>query len=471
MKKKYQVFISSTFNDLQEERAKVRDAILSMYHFPVGMEMFGAANESQWKIIQDTIDSSDYYVLLIAHRYGSIIMKGADVGISYTEKEFRYAVAKKIPVLAFIIDDNVKIKPQNFDVKNQEALKKFKNLVAKDRVIVKWRNSDDLAQKVTASLYNAIKEDVRPGWVRGNNSVIKSNEKLKKQIRLLKKEIAELRIENSVPKVNNRMPKLEVFFRPDTTDDMKHADLYERKDNITEDESGSYHLKVGNVNTTLIETEYMPKDRTVLPLNLSEYISDEEIEQYNAALPTKKELNDYINKYRNYQLIKKHGIAIEACIANGGNAKATDITVDLDFPDEIVVLDIDKVEEWTEPKALPKPKDLIQLAIEKRNAEDYFINPLYQKRNGIGESAVFPSTNFKNLIIPKLILPVNEEVIFLDNHNVRIRPRNGIVHTKLNLFSGLYIVPLFKGVFKVKATVMCAEYETFEEMTIDFICE
>ena len=105
---------------------------------------------------------------------------------------------------------------------------------------------------------------------------------------------------------------IEVFFRPDTTDDMKHADLYERKDNITEDESGSYHLKVGNVNTTLIETEYMPKDRTVLPLNLSEYISDEEIEQYNAALPTKKELNDYINKYRNYQLIKKHGIAIEA---------------------------------------------------------------------------------------------------------------------------------------------------------------
>ena len=82
MKKKYQVFIPSTFNDLQEERAKVRGAILSMYHFPVGMEMFGAANESQWKIIQDTIDSSDYYVLLIAHRYGSIIMEGADVGIS-----------------------------------------------------------------------------------------------------------------------------------------------------------------------------------------------------------------------------------------------------------------------------------------------------------------------------------------------------------------------------------------------------
>lgn len=62
MNKKYQVFVSSTYKDLQEARAKVRDAILSMYHFPVGMELFGAANEEQWQIISETIDSSDYYV-------------------------------------------------------------------------------------------------------------------------------------------------------------------------------------------------------------------------------------------------------------------------------------------------------------------------------------------------------------------------------------------------------------------------
>lgn len=57
MNKKYQVFVSSTYKDLQEARAKVRDAILSMYHFPVGMELFGAANEEQWQIISETIDS------------------------------------------------------------------------------------------------------------------------------------------------------------------------------------------------------------------------------------------------------------------------------------------------------------------------------------------------------------------------------------------------------------------------------
>ena len=101
MEKKYQIFISSTYTDLVEERKKVRDTILSMLHFPVGMEIFGAADEEQWEIIKDTIDSSDYYVLLVAHRYGSIIENGPDAGISYTEKEYRYAKEKGIPILAF----------------------------------------------------------------------------------------------------------------------------------------------------------------------------------------------------------------------------------------------------------------------------------------------------------------------------------------------------------------------------------
>ena len=67
MDKKYQVFISSTYKDLIEARAKVRDAILSMYHFPVGMELFGAANEEQWQIISETIDSSEVSIFCLLY--------------------------------------------------------------------------------------------------------------------------------------------------------------------------------------------------------------------------------------------------------------------------------------------------------------------------------------------------------------------------------------------------------------------
>lgn len=87
---KYQVFISSTYEDLQEERQKVQEAILSMYQFPIGMEMFSADDSEQWEIIRETIDTSDFYILIIEHRYGSIIKEGKDAGMSYTEKEFRW---------------------------------------------------------------------------------------------------------------------------------------------------------------------------------------------------------------------------------------------------------------------------------------------------------------------------------------------------------------------------------------------
>ena len=45
------------------------------------------------------IDMSDYYLLIVAGKYGSI---DPEENISYTEKEYRYAVAKKMPILAFL---------------------------------------------------------------------------------------------------------------------------------------------------------------------------------------------------------------------------------------------------------------------------------------------------------------------------------------------------------------------------------
>lgn len=168
MDKKYQVFISSTYEDLKEERKKIQEAVLSMYQFPIGMEMFSAADEEQWEIIKETIDSSDYYILLIAQRYGSVISEGADAGISYTEKEYRYAKSKGIPILAFLIDECVAVKPAHMDIEQEkrEKLLKFKEEVKNGRIVEWWKNCDELGQKVTVALYKQFKQKKRPGWVR-----------------------------------------------------------------------------------------------------------------------------------------------------------------------------------------------------------------------------------------------------------------------------------------------------------------
>ena len=194
MEKKYQVFISSTYTDLIEERKRVRDTILSMLHFPVGMEIFGAADEEQWEIIRDTIDSSDYYVLLVAHRYGSVITEGVDAGISYTEKEYRYAKEKGIPILAFLIDEKVPVQPANIEKDNLEKLEAFKKEVKAGRLVEWWTTPDDLAQKLSISLHKQIERKKRPGWVRTDSFSIEESHA---EILTLNKRVRDLESENN----------------------------------------------------------------------------------------------------------------------------------------------------------------------------------------------------------------------------------------------------------------------------------
>lgn len=184
MEKKYQIFISSTYEDLKEERKKVEDTILSMYQFPIGMEMFSAADEEQWEIIKETIDSSDYYILIIGHRYGSVIKEGEYEGISYTQKEFRYALEKKIPVLAFFIDNSVSITPEKMeqDIDKKKKLEKFKDEVKTGRAVEWWENKYDLANKVTNALNKQISRKDRPGWIR-TQSLEKDKNHMSKELR------------------------------------------------------------------------------------------------------------------------------------------------------------------------------------------------------------------------------------------------------------------------------------------------
>ena len=97
--RKFSVFISSTYEDLKNERQALMGVALENNFIPVGMEQFHAAPTSQWNVITKMIDECDFYLLVIGGRYGSI---DEEVGISYTEKEYNYAKAKGLPVLVLI---------------------------------------------------------------------------------------------------------------------------------------------------------------------------------------------------------------------------------------------------------------------------------------------------------------------------------------------------------------------------------
>ena len=117
MEKFFHVFVSSTYSDLIDERKKVSEAVAKAGFVAEGMEIFPASSQKQMDFIERVIDRCDYYILIVAGRYGSV----SEDGLSYTEKEFRYAKSKGIPVLAFLrgeVDELPKSKTES-DAENQ----------------------------------------------------------------------------------------------------------------------------------------------------------------------------------------------------------------------------------------------------------------------------------------------------------------------------------------------------------------
>jgi len=193
MDKKYQVFVSSTYEDLQEERKVVMESLLQMNCFPVGMEYFNASDESQWEVIKQLIDECDYYVLIVAGRYGSV---EESTGKSYTQKEFEYAVSKGVPVISFLHKDPNSL-PKSKTEQNRESeekLEAFKDEVQK-RLCKFWTTSDNLASQVVLSLNSLIKSKPRVGWVKADQLNAESSKeilKLREQIDTLNAKIREI---------------------------------------------------------------------------------------------------------------------------------------------------------------------------------------------------------------------------------------------------------------------------------------
>jgi hypothetical protein len=166
MNKKYQVFISSTFKDLIEERQEAMRAVLDLRQIPSGMEIFPAADVEQFEYIKKVVDECDYYVLIIGARYGSTDR----AGVSFTEKEYDYAVEQKKTVLAFIHSEPSLIPVGKVDVDPTFAAKltTFREKVSNGRLVKSWNSPHDLKHKVTVALTSAFKDAPGIGWIRGN---------------------------------------------------------------------------------------------------------------------------------------------------------------------------------------------------------------------------------------------------------------------------------------------------------------
>jgi len=187
LKRRYQVFVSSTYEDLKDERQHVIQALLETKCIPLGMELFPAASVDQWKLIKRIIDECDYYLVIVAGRYGS----SGNKGISYTEMEFDYAHEIKKPVIGFYHKSVKSL--QGFRLEQSDAgkqkLEKFTKKI-KSHTCKEWSSPEGLGSAVKSAILYQLEFNPQPGWIKADT--IKSSDivtigasKRQKEIKLL----------------------------------------------------------------------------------------------------------------------------------------------------------------------------------------------------------------------------------------------------------------------------------------------
>lgn len=151
----WRIFVSSTKEDLIPYRDAVETVLTGMEHIPLGMKYFVSSPDSPIDVCLATVRRSQLYIVIVGMRYGSI-EEGS--GKSFTELEYDEAVKNKIPVLAFIIDEEqCAVLPKFVDVgEKAEKLKHFKAKLNSSYLVSRFASIDNLKQLVEKSVQQAI---------------------------------------------------------------------------------------------------------------------------------------------------------------------------------------------------------------------------------------------------------------------------------------------------------------------------
>ncbi len=169
IRKKLQVFVSSTYEDMKEERQAAVSAILGAGHIPAGMELFAAGDTTQFETIRRWIDESDVFMLILGTRYGSI---DPQTKKSYIHLEYDYALQKSKALFAVVMTEAAcQRKVHSLGTKavdNPSALEKFRKQVVL-RMCAFINDTKDIELAAYKALGEFSKRSELVGWIPGDS--------------------------------------------------------------------------------------------------------------------------------------------------------------------------------------------------------------------------------------------------------------------------------------------------------------
>ncbi|WP_257225467.1 DUF4062 domain-containing protein [Acinetobacter sp. YH12072] len=463
--KKYQVFISSTYTDLLDERQAAVEAILQAGHIPAGMELFTSSNQSQWDIIKRWIDESDIYMLILGGRYGSIETKS---GKSYTHLEYEYALSIKKPLFVIVIKDEALNQKTVAQVENQnpEKLKKFKKKVLSSMCEF-FIDTKDIQLAVHKCLGKIIQDNDLIGWVRGNQQ----NEGLASELVRLNEENRKLREENENFKRNQqvRLPKLTLEMNDGEPLILKYQEYKE-----------------------LYYKSREPIDWSAIDDDLKEFLSTESVEKYNHDLSeiTVEKILEF-NRLINLKSILENDLKeISFRVSNDGTLKANQVYISIKFPDFIyveekgeekerlkIIEDLKKKSLEIIPTPLWNPLSQAKADLKKKKLDA--VNPfkgIYGLSNSLlghnseNLASIMRVDPIRGITVPKMP-NAQGDYNYLDNQGRIIIKMGNLLHTLGRSYNDYYLFPLDKGKGNIIINLHCEEYANEEIIEIPIIVE
>lgn len=152
------VFVSSTFVDLENHRAAVRDSLRVAGFLDVAMETLGARDERPLKECLRLVRESNYFVGVYAHRYGFV---PDDSEVSITQAEYEAAPNDRF---IYLVDTNTPWLPNHIDKgASADRLTKFKTTLKRHHICNSFTTPDNLAKSVVADVSRAARSrDIKP---------------------------------------------------------------------------------------------------------------------------------------------------------------------------------------------------------------------------------------------------------------------------------------------------------------------
>jgi HEAT repeat protein len=152
------VYVSSTYQDLQECRRKVESVLRRMGHDDVAMEYYVAEDRGPVDKCLADVTSCDLYLGIFALRYGWVPKVNNPEQFSITEMEYRQAIKNKKPCLIFLLDEDAMWPPKLVDVDRSKIAKLRDELSNRHLTGPQFKSADDLGRLVAEAVNKWEKE-------------------------------------------------------------------------------------------------------------------------------------------------------------------------------------------------------------------------------------------------------------------------------------------------------------------------